>query len=52
MLGKDFLSRFKVFRMSSALLLSCGKCDRLPVLEGAVWGLIECMQINFLRVIQ
>lgn len=31
-LEKDFQFRFKAFRMSSALLLSSGKCDRFPVL--------------------
>lgn len=48
-LGKDLQSRFKVFRMSSALLLSGGQWDGLPVLEGAVWDLMECMQMNFLE---
>lgn len=30
--GEDFQSRFRVFRMSLVLLLSCGKSDRLPLL--------------------
>lgn len=34
--GKDFQSRFSVFRMSLALLLSSGESDRLPLLCGVV----------------